>query len=278
METATEVARGHREFLYNSYKSEVPGTALDLAYQACVRSTVIGMAHYILHHNWGKYADHAFKAGEIEEPTIKGLYDAFGFRGVFAVVFDLTQQAAIDEQSMCNKAIAGMVVQNTSLLKRIAGNTPMEWYPKTVPAVSPRGMSGSFSSFMKNIRILAEDNDDDGIHTYIAKRVSEIEACSLLDKPDYQAAAEHLGYGYRRSGKAYYKYSGITTRKDDETWHEYFIRKASMILIMEGHEEYIAHIFSDAHRTNLENTGMLFAILTMTEELPEFEEFMQKRL
>jgi hypothetical protein len=236
------------------------------------------MAHYILHYNWGNFANHAFITGEIQEPTIKGVYDAFGYRGVFAIVFDLTQQAAIDEQSMCNKAIAGMVVQNIKLLTRIAGNTPMKWYPKTVPAVSPRGMSGSFVEFMSKIRVLAKNNDDDGIHTYLAKRVASIEACNLLDKIDYIEAAKHLGFGYKRNGKAYYEYSQITTRQDDETWYEYFIRKAAMILTMEGSEEYVAHIFSDAHRTNLENTGMLFAILTMSDKMTEFEEFMQKRL
>jgi hypothetical protein len=278
MEASTEYAGKHRKHLTESILSDVHGDSLDLAYAASKRGAVIGMAHFLMHYNWDTYSAETFISGVIEGTNLKSIYKTFGMRGVFAVVFDLTQQAAIDEISFTNKAIAARIVRNLELLEKMCGNINLKWYPSIVPMVSPRGMSGSFINYMQNLSATVEESGDDGsIYYKVAKRIMEFKAPKQMTQKEFQLLAKKLGYKYRDNTNAYYTITRMTEKNEEETWIDYFTRKAELILAFEEKADVIGHLFARAHLPSTEIMGLLYATLALDGTIDEFEELVWKR-
>ena len=278
METSTEYAGKHRDHLTASILSDVHGDSLDLAYAASKRGAVIGMAHFLMHYNWDTYSAESFISGLIEGKDLKSIYKTFGMRGVFAVVFDLTQQAAIDEISFTNKAIAARVVKNLELLEKMCGNIDLKWYSGVVPMVSPRGMSGSFINYMQKLTTtVAESGDDGSIYYKVGKRITEFKAPKQMTQKEFKLLAKQLGYKCKDNTNAYYTIVRLTEKNEEETWIDYFTRKAELILAFEEKDDVIGHLFARAHLPSTEIMGLLYATMALDGTIDKFEELVWKR-
>ena len=243
---------------------------LDLAYKGAKRAGTIGMAHHLAHSNFA--GDTMGGGGGEVTLTMEGLRTAFGRRGVWAALFNLTQHQAIGEQSYTKTAFAEKLAGGMHLHPGIGKTTRIKQYGPSFSLISPTKMRGSFASFLEKLDAIEEQIGDDTIQDEIARFLSDLSIPSLITAEESRLLCRGMGYEYAPCPEVMATADGLVQRDPDRCWMTYFDEKARAIVDEGLHAAVIGHLFCHIHRVTNEATGVLFAIIDVLGESEKLEE------
>ncbi|MBT7807860.1 hypothetical protein HN766_20320 [Candidatus Poribacteria bacterium] len=271
LDAAHQVADDYRTNLNSLAGSQVSYTQpLDLAYKGSKRAGTIGMAHHLAHSNFA--VDRMGGGGGELTPTMEGLRRAFGRRGVWAALFNMTQHQAIGEQSYTKTAFAEKLAGGMHLHPGIGKATRISQYGPSFALISPTRMRGSFARYLEKVDAIEEQIGDDTIQDEIARFLSGLSMPSLITAEESRLLCRGMGYEYAPCPEVMATTDGLVQRDPDRCWMTYFNEKAKAIVAEGLHAAVIGHLFCQIHRVTNEATGVLFAIIDVLGESEKLED------
>lgn len=271
LDAAHEVADGYRVNLNSLHGSQVSySQPLDLAYKGSKRAGAIGMAHHLAHSNFAR--DSLGGGGGSLTPTMAGLRSAFGRRGVWAALFNLSQHQAIGEQSYAKTAFAEKFTGGMHLHQGIGETTEIRKYGPSFALISPTRMRGSFAAYLEKLDEIEEQIHTDTIQDAIARFLVDLEMPEMITAEECRLLCTGMGYDYAPNPEIVSMADGLVRRDPDRPWMEYFDRKAQAIVEAGLHPAVIGHLFCQLHRASNEAAGVLFAIIDVLGESVKLED------
>lgn len=254
------------------------GDSLTLGYKGAKRSLFVGKSHHLVHYNFFRFKD--LSKNNIPDTTLSSynlnsLKSKFGTTGVFAYLYHLLQHQAIGEISYCNKGYIEELLENIETTNIIMPeDMALINYPQYFSSLSTSKMSGSLINFIEtalNTKPIEIEDNSNLIHKKILDSITKLGFPKFLTDSHGEIIAELLGYDYKQNKEAWNAVNQhALPRLENETWYNYFYRKADLVVLAKIEDEVVPHLLTRLSYSNLDSIGLLLSILDRKKQLNNF--------